>query len=338
MASVVKPFTFSAGAVILSAEHNSNFNTIYDDYNGNITNANISASAAIANAKLNLASIAQNIAISGDLTLTGTANDFSGATFSDGGTVTTIDINGGTIDGTNIGATTQGTGHVSTLKVGTTNQGDILYDNGTSLVRLTPGTSGDFLQTQGAAANPQWATASGAAWTFVQSSTFSAVSSSSITQTISSGDLYKIIWEGTVSGSVFTSPCIRINNDSVGNQYDRMFSQDYSTSSSAATTLTDSEGGQNEIKVLDGVTVDNLGFSTNGNFKLEANITARNSDTQVEWIISCTSDIVTTAPSFIRCTGVATFDGATPTSIQFLRLSGSHTITGRFYVQKAATS
>lgn len=36
-------------------------------------------------------------------------------------------------------------------------QGDVLYFNGTSWVRLAPGTSGQFLQTQGAAANPTWA-------------------------------------------------------------------------------------------------------------------------------------------------------------------------------------
>lgn len=37
-------------------------------------------------------------------------------------------------------------------------QGDILYYNGTDWVRLGAGTSGQFLQTQGTGANPQWAT------------------------------------------------------------------------------------------------------------------------------------------------------------------------------------
>jgi len=40
-------------------------------------------------------------------------------------------------------------------------QGDIMYFNGTNLVRLAPGTSGQFLKTQGAAANPLWATIAG---------------------------------------------------------------------------------------------------------------------------------------------------------------------------------
>ena len=41
-------------------------------------------------------------------------------------------------------------------------QGDILYHNGTNLVRLAAGTNGQFLKTQGAGANPVWATVSGA--------------------------------------------------------------------------------------------------------------------------------------------------------------------------------
>lgn len=52
MSIVVKPYTFSAGATIIAAEHNSNFDTLYSDYNGNITNANLSASAAIALSKI----------------------------------------------------------------------------------------------------------------------------------------------------------------------------------------------------------------------------------------------------------------------------------------------
>lgn len=52
MAIIAKPYTFSAGATIIASEHNSNFDTLYNDYNGNITNANLSASASIADSKL----------------------------------------------------------------------------------------------------------------------------------------------------------------------------------------------------------------------------------------------------------------------------------------------
>ncbi len=40
---------------------------------------------------------------------------------------------------------------------GTPHQGDVWYDNGTTMTRLPPGPAGQFLQTQGAGANPQWA-------------------------------------------------------------------------------------------------------------------------------------------------------------------------------------
>jgi hypothetical protein len=41
-----------------------------------------------------------------------------------------------------------------------TTQGDIIYHNGTSLARLGAGTSGQYLETQGSGANPQWSTVS----------------------------------------------------------------------------------------------------------------------------------------------------------------------------------
>lgn len=52
MGLVSKTYTFSSGAIILASEHNTNFDTLYTLVNGNIDNANISASAAIADSKL----------------------------------------------------------------------------------------------------------------------------------------------------------------------------------------------------------------------------------------------------------------------------------------------
>lgn len=43
------------------------------------------------------------------------------------------------------------------IRMGSDAQGDVLYFNGTNYARLGAGTSGEFLQTQGAGANPQWA-------------------------------------------------------------------------------------------------------------------------------------------------------------------------------------
>lgn len=46
------------------------------------------------------------------------------------------------------------------IAIGSDAQGDILYHNGTAYTRLGAGTSGQYLQTQGTGANPQWATVS----------------------------------------------------------------------------------------------------------------------------------------------------------------------------------
>jgi hypothetical protein len=52
MALISKPYTFSAGQTVVAAEHNDNYDTIYTDYNGNITNDNLKVGANIADTKL----------------------------------------------------------------------------------------------------------------------------------------------------------------------------------------------------------------------------------------------------------------------------------------------
>ena len=56
MALITLTYIFSAGATIIASQHNVNNSTIYNDYNGDITNANIASTAAIAYSKLNLTS------------------------------------------------------------------------------------------------------------------------------------------------------------------------------------------------------------------------------------------------------------------------------------------
>jgi hypothetical protein len=138
MSIIAIPNTFSAGAVIVASQHNANFSTIYSDYNGNIDNNNIVASAGIVYSKLTLTGGIVNADINASAAIVGSKLNLTSPGI--------------------IGSVTPSTGAFTTLKVGTTNQGDILYDNGTSLVRLTPGTSGQFLKTLGTSANPVWDT------------------------------------------------------------------------------------------------------------------------------------------------------------------------------------
>ncbi len=64
MATISKPFTFTTGTVIKASEHNSNNDTIYNDYNGNITTANLSATAGIVDTQLAQITTASKVAAS----------------------------------------------------------------------------------------------------------------------------------------------------------------------------------------------------------------------------------------------------------------------------------
>jgi hypothetical protein len=78
--------------------------------------------------------------------------------------------------------TTPAAGSVNFDSLGFTSQaqGDILYRDSSTWARLPAGTSGQYLQTQGAGANPTWAD-SGGAWSFINSSTFSGASNYTFT-------------------------------------------------------------------------------------------------------------------------------------------------------------
>jgi hypothetical protein len=68
--------------------------------------------------------------VSSDTLTVATTATFSGATVADGGTVTTVDINGGTIDGSIIGGTTSAAGSFTTLSA----SGDVNFDSNTLFV------------------------------------------------------------------------------------------------------------------------------------------------------------------------------------------------------------
>jgi len=52
MGTITRPNTFASGDTIIASEVNDDLDTIYADYSGSISNANIDASAAIAESKL----------------------------------------------------------------------------------------------------------------------------------------------------------------------------------------------------------------------------------------------------------------------------------------------
>lgn len=52
MGSITRPYTYTPGNTITAAQNESNETTIYNEFNGNIDNANIKSSAAIVEAKI----------------------------------------------------------------------------------------------------------------------------------------------------------------------------------------------------------------------------------------------------------------------------------------------
>lgn len=92
MALISGRVVFTTGGTIYAADHNTNDGTIWNDYNGNITNANISASAAIADTKL--AQITTSAKVSG-AALTSLSSTPSGA-----GVMPIANLASGTPDGT----------------------------------------------------------------------------------------------------------------------------------------------------------------------------------------------------------------------------------------------
>jgi len=97
MSIVVKPNTFTVGATIIASEHNANFDTLYNDYNGNVDNLNIAAAAAIVDTKL------AQITTPGKVDVSALAN-FQGVIVMWSGSIATIPTGWGLCDGTLYGS------------------------------------------------------------------------------------------------------------------------------------------------------------------------------------------------------------------------------------------
>lgn len=88
MGVISKPYTFTSGTTIASAQSNSNFDTIYNEFNGNIENANIKSGAAIDTSKISgtAVNLSSDQTLTGKKTFAGTVQTITSA--SDGATVT----------------------------------------------------------------------------------------------------------------------------------------------------------------------------------------------------------------------------------------------------------
>lgn len=101
----------------------------------------------------------------------------------------------------------------NTFTLNNTVQGAILYDNGTSIVKLSPGTAGQFLETQGPSANPVFANTG---LSPVSTATPAGVSSFTISS-LSPGIRYKLILNLQQATST-ANWTMQFNSDSANHQ------------------------------------------------------------------------------------------------------------------------
>jgi len=204
-------------------------------------------------------------------------------------------------------------------------KGDIITSSGTGVAVIqTVGANDTFAIADSSQSNGwKWGNP-GFAMSVEQSTTFSTASTVTITETISSGDVYEIVIEGTASSADY-EPTIRINGDSTGTNYRA------SMRGTAGGTSFD-EADSSDVDGIDilGTTARNLNVS---GFLITLRIIARNSDTMVMFEAATYDG----ANSVTDSRGSAFYDQATPTSITMERRAGAATVTGRFYVFKLKT-
>lgn len=101
MGLVTKSYTFTAGSSILAAEHNTNFDTLYNLVNGSLDNANIDTGAAIANTKLANPNSYFTVAICRDGQFNTTVNPLAAFQMPFAATLTEVSCHARDIDTTN---------------------------------------------------------------------------------------------------------------------------------------------------------------------------------------------------------------------------------------------
>lgn len=255
-------------------------------------------------------------------TWTFTGSPSVSGTWANLGIATTADINGGTIDGSTIGASSRAPGYFTEFTAGTATAGNILVSDGNNFNSVT--ISGDATIDAAGVMD-----VSGGGITLEQSADFSAVTTFTITKTIAAGDVYVIIVEGITNAdgnSIFT-PAVRINGDTSGNNYFTMLTGIVGTGGANPSNVF-YESNTNNIDLSE---VSTFTFEQNQPFRYTFTVTARGGDTQVEWV-GTHSKAATNGSS--RSEGFGLYDAGTPTSFTFFSINGTTTMTGHYYLQK----
>ena len=208
-----------------------------------------------------------------------------------------------------------------------TAQGSILYFSSTGVLSvLTPGTSGQFLQTQGASANPQWATQTTPALTLI-STTIISTAATTASISVTSGNTYFVQYS-FVALSAADVLALRFNSDSGAGHY--RYVNTGSTTTGAVTALSAS------------ATLIQIGTSVNNNTTLGINgafyINQTGTSSQVYniWGQLIEDESAGGLTAMISHAGRWS-NSANMTSFTMFTVSGA-TMTGAVYLYQVATS
>ncbi len=191
---------------------------------------------------------------------------------------------------------------------------------------LSQGTSSFFLRSNGALVPPSFEEVPHPnAYELVDSQTFSAAQSSQISQAVASGEIFKFVWEGTNSSFDNDVPELTISNDATGGDYHSLGTG----IKNGGTALSFEEASSNSLLLTDSGET-GAGKNIQDNFKLEAVVTARDTETQIEYIWT-TLGTGSGSPALGIVHGVGFYGAGVPSSIEFLS-NGAANMTGRYYV------
>lgn len=330
MSTITKPNTFSSGATIFASEHNDNFDTIFNDYNGNITNINIASGAAISDTKLDLASVAQAVTINGDFQTTEgtTIGNATGDALTYHPSAWTL-TNAVSITGTwtDLGTVTTMTLGGATMSLGSDADGDTYHRASNVLTRLPKGTAAQVLTMNSGATVPEWADGG---TTNISSGTFSLPASSStltniFTHTALDESLYKLyIRLEVTSGSGTASLRMHFNDDSSGNNYN---TRAWTLLGTDTTLVNEASATADSIKLFGESGANAPSGDSDTNITIEATISIHNSDTYISWELRTTrADITSTA----LVHGIANYDAGTMTSFEMGSNDSQAVFTGTF--------
>ena len=132
--------------------------------------------------------------------------------------------------GNPIGATVQGT----EIVIGSDARGDILFRDATKWARLAAGTSGNFLKTNGAGADPAWAGAG--SWTLIETKTLAAAATTTFT-IATAGKFFALVYNVRTGVQGTADQLAIVLNADTGNNYDYIRFNGAALSAAASTGM-----------------------------------------------------------------------------------------------------